>query len=204
MGQSTGIISEILAKVDYCEFCDKPSAPGSFCDVYTIEKFVTGEPAGYSKNIIVLCPSCKKNYDEGVFYKKHLKACVMFRDPALSEWLINLFGRYNFRLEQSAVNKGFFSRARYRLINDQNFIDNAIFLFGAFFIVTGVLLFAYGFNNVSNYDSTPAISAAGNSGQYSREYLFSMFFELAGVVFALLGLFFDLGIARGNVKANSH
>jgi hypothetical protein len=204
MGQATGIITEILTKVSYCEFCDKPSAPGNVCDVYTIEKFVTNDRADYSKNIIILCPSCKKNYDEGVFYKKHLKACLMLRDPGLSEWLSNLFERYELRFEQSTVSKGFFSRTLYRLINDQNFIDNAIFLFGVFIIIIGVLLFAYGFNNVSNYDSNPAISTAGDSGQYPREYLFSMFLELAGVVFALLGLFFELGIARGNAKANYH
>jgi hypothetical protein len=204
MGQTTGIIPEILTKVNYCEFCDKLSTSENVCDIYTIEKFEAGDQADLSKNVIVLCPACKKNYDESVFSKKHLKACIMLRDQGLSEWLSDLFERYDISFKQSPADQGFFDRVRYRLVNDQNFIDNTIFLFGAFIIIIGILLFAYGFNNIRNYESDPALSIASDAGQYAPEYLFNLFLELAGVVSALLGLFFELGQVKGNAKANYH
>jgi hypothetical protein len=199
MGQSSGIITEILARVSYCEFCDKPAAGEVVCDVYTIDKFEEIDPADLSKNVIVLCQDCKKNYDTGVFGRKHLKACVMQRDPGLIEWFSNLFGQYNIHIKQSTNNEGFLRKAFSRLVNDQNFLNNTIFLFGIFLIVIGVLLFSYGFNKVSNFDSNPALITA-DSGNYSPEYLFYLFLELVGVVFALLGLFFDMGTVKGKGK----
>jgi hypothetical protein len=200
MGQAPGIITEILTKVNYCELCDKPSASENVCDVYTIEKIGACDPADFSKNIIVLCPACKNKYDTGVVSKKHLKVCVIIRDPGLSEWLSNLFDRYNIRFEQNTVKQGLIEKTLNRLAANQNNIDNAIFFFGAFIIIIGILIFSYGFTNVSNYDNTAVLSAASDSGQYSPEHLFSLFLELAGVVFALMGLFFVLGKAGDEAK----
>jgi hypothetical protein len=103
MGQAPGIITEILTKINYCELCDKPTASDNVCDIYTIEKFRADDPGDLSKNIIVLCPACKKNYDTGMFTKKHLKVCVKIRDPGLSDWLTNLFDSYDIRLKDPST-----------------------------------------------------------------------------------------------------
>jgi hypothetical protein len=202
MSQAPGIITEILRKVNYCEFCDKPSTSENVCEVYTIEKFEACDLADISKNIVILCPACKQNYDRGVFSKKHLKACVMLRDPELIEWLINLFERYDLRFKQSVAKQGFIARTLHKLANDKNFIDNALFLFSVFVIITGIFIFSYGFNNVSNYDTTAALGAAGDPGQYSPEFLFNLFLELGGVLFALIGLFFVLKMTGSKAKKN--
>jgi hypothetical protein len=204
MGQSTGIITEVLTKIDHCELCDMPSSSENLCDVYTIEKFEAGEQYDLSKNIVVLCPSCKKNYDENVFRKNHLKACIMLRDPELSACLSDLFEPFNIQIKQSAPKKGRMNSTLDRVLNDRNFFDNAFFLFGVFIIILGVILFAFGSSNISNYDSNTALSSTSDSGQYSLEYLFSLFSEFAGVVLALLGMFFELSLVKGNAKAIHH
>jgi hypothetical protein len=202
MGQTPGIITEILSKINYCELCDNPTASDSVCDVYTIEKFGADDTGDLSKNIIVLCPACKKNYDTGMFTKKHLKVCVKIRDPGLSDWLTNLFDSYDIRIKKDPVNHGYFGKTLNRLVNDQNFMDNAIFLFGAFIIFISFFIFSFGFNAVSYYDNTAVPDVPGDSGQYSSGLLFNIFLELTGVAFALIGMFFVLKMSHGNVKKN--
>lgn len=202
MGQALSVISEILTKINYCELCDKPTASENVCEVYTIEKFGANDLSDLSKNIVVLCPACKKNYETGIFTKKHLKVCVIMRDPGLSDWLTNLFDSYDIRLKKDTINQGFIEKTFNRLVSDQNHIDNAIFLFGVFITIVGFLIFSYGFNIASNYDNAGALSFPGDSGQYSSGLQFNLFLELTGVAFALIGMFFVLKMSPGSVGKN--
>jgi hypothetical protein len=204
MGQTPGIITEILTNINYCELCDKPSDSENVCDVYTIDKFDASEQTSLSKNILVLCPTCKKYYDEGIISKKHLKACVMLREPGLDRWLSDLFDRYGIGPKQSTVNKGLMSRTHYRLVNDPNLLENVLLLSGIFIIFIGILLFSYGFNNINSYTTDAVATTAGDPGQYPPNDMFYLFLELAGVLCALLGLFFELSLVKGNGKINYH
>jgi len=193
MGQAPGIITEILTKVDYCEFCDRPADSENDCNIYTIDQIDACDQSDLAKNIIVLCTDCKRNYDKGIFGKKHLKACVMLRNPELSEWLSALFESYDIRLKPAAPNKGLLSRVLNKLVNDQRHIDNAMLIFGAFFVLAGVLMFSYGFGVTG--------SNAVDAGQSSPGYLFNQFLGLAGVALAFIGLFFELRMVNGPGKA---
>jgi hypothetical protein len=198
MGQTSGILAEILARMDHCELCGRPSDSENACDVYTIDKMDHGVPADLWTNILVLCPACKKRYDEGAFGKRHLKACVRLRDPGLNEWLQDLFEGYGIVPEPVAETRGLIDGAFHRMVNNPGFIDSAMFLSGIFIIFAGVILFFFGFNNVSYYDGHPALTATGDAVQGSPDYLFSMFLEIGGVVMALAGLFLELRLVKGN------
>ncbi len=187
MAEAHGVITDILGRINYCEFCDTPTGNDGALEIYTIDKFDTVHPEDIYRNIIVLCPGCKKNYDDNVFGKKHLKACVMLRDPELSSWLDDLFGQYGFGGRPGRAKRGLFGRLD-RLVGDQRYLNNAVFVFGIFLIAVGVLLFSYGYSNVSGDLST------------SQDNTFSLFLEMAGVICALLGLFFELGLVKGPVK----
>jgi hypothetical protein len=187
MGGTPDIITKILTEINYCEFCDRPADCEHECNIYTIDKVGTGGLIDISKNIIVMCPECKQKYDAGVFGKKHLKACVMMRDPGLSKWLIDLFQQYDIRLKQNTVKKGLKDRALDWLFNVQEQLDNVMLLFGLFFIIVGILLFAYGYSVINGYEN-----GSVTSGEGAGNYLFYQFFELAGVALALIGLFFEL------------
>ena len=196
MAEAHGVITDILGHINYCEFCDAPAGNDVALEIYTIDKFDTVHPEDLYRNIIVLCPGCKKNYDDNVFGKKHLKACVMLRDPELSHWLEDLFGQYSFRGKPGPAKRGLMSRLD-RLVGDQRYLNNAVFIFGIFLIAVGVLLFSYGYSNVYSYNNGLAV---GGDLMTSQDYTFSLFLEMAGVICALLGLFFELGLVKGPVK----
>jgi hypothetical protein len=196
MGQVPGIISEILAEVNRCEVCGNPSDVENTCNVYTIEKFDAGNLADLSKSVIVLCPVCITNYENGVLHRKHLKACVMLRDPGLSEWLSHLFGRYNLSGGDSSADKGFFGRLLDKMAGDQAYIDNAIVLFGIFIIAVGLLLFCFGYSNASSYDNSPAVNMASSTVQGSQAEWGNLLFQLGGVFIVLIGLFFELTMVK--------
>ena len=200
MGQTTGIIAEILLKVNYCEICDKPAACDNVLDIYTIDQYEANELTSLSKNILVLCPTCKRYYDEGIISKKHMKACVMLREPGLDRWLSDLFDRYGIGQKQSTENKGLMGRSLYRLVNDQKQLENVLFLSGIFIIFIGILLFSYGCNQINSYAADAVAATAGDPGQYQPSDMFYLFIELAGVVCALLGLFFELNLVKDNGK----
>ena len=200
MGKVPGIITQILNKIDYCEFCDVPFNDVETPEVYIIDRHDINNTGDLSKNIIVLCPGCKSNYNDGIFSKKHLKACVMLRKPETREWLKNKFDQYDISLKQSTVKKEpvnrFLDKALSKLINNQANLDGAIFLFGILIIIIGILLFSYGYNNVSNYDNGLAGKFINDAGQYSLEYKFSLIIELAGVALAFIGLLFEMRMVK--------
>jgi hypothetical protein len=196
MGQVPGIISEILAEVSRCELCGNLSDVENTCNVYTIEKFDAGSLADLSKSIIVLCPVCMNNYENGIVHRKHLKACVMLRDPGLSEWLSRLFDRYNLSGGDSSADKGLFGRFLDKMAGDQAYINNAIILFGIFIIAVGLLLFCFGYSNASSYDNSPAVNMASSAVQESPAEWGNLLFELGGVFIVLIGLFFELTMVK--------
>lgn len=185
MGQALSIIDEITRKIDHCEFCDAPAGDGEALEVYVIDRLDPGQLQGFSGNIVILCPGCKRNYDAGLFSKRHLRACVRLRDPELGEWLNRLFDRSLAGQNRSAAGKSRASPSLPARLSRLATVENAVFLSGLLAIVIGVLLFSVGYNHSGG-------DAVGSSGAG----LFDVFLELAGVALAFIGLAFQLESAR--------
>lgn len=193
MGQAQGLIADILAIVDHCELCGTPAVSGSSFEIYTIEAFDPADFSGLFKNIVVLCPDCKAKFDDGTISRRHLKACVRLREPEMTRSLQNLLGHYDLPGMSQKAGKGRTGSLLDRLVNDPALFERLVFVGGLLIIVMGIFLFAIGYQNLGLYDTGPA-AAVEDSGPLQG--LFYPFLMLTGVVLALMGLFFQLGLAK--------
>ncbi|OPY26628.1 MAG: hypothetical protein A4E28_02415 [Methanocella sp. PtaU1.Bin125] len=194
MGQAQGLIADILAIVDRCELCGAPAEGGKAFEIYTIESFDPADFSGLFRNIVVLCPDCKQRFDDGVISRKHLKACVRLREPALTQSLQGLLSQYDLpgapRDGKNASKGGLLGR----LVNNPASFERMIVVAGALVIVLGIFLFVVGFQNSGVYD--PGIAgASGETESFLGGSLYP-FMMIAGIVLALVGMFFELGLVK--------
>lgn len=194
MGEAQGLIADILAIVDSCELCGAPAESGKAFEIYTIDAFDPSDFSGMFKNIVVLCPDCKKRFDDGVISRKHLKACVRLREPALTGSLQGLLVQYD--LPGASQNGKNASKGGLldRLVNDPASFERMIVVAGALVIVLGIFLFAIGFQNSGVYD--PGIAGASGETESSLGGILYSFLMIAGIVLALAGMFFELRLVK--------
>jgi len=193
MGQAQGLIADILAIVEHCELCGSPAVSDNAFEIYTIEGFDPADFSGLFKNIVVLCPGCKARFDDGTISRRHLKACVRLREPEITKSLQNLLSQYDLPGTSRKAGKGQTGNVFDRLVNDPALFERLVFAGGILVIVLGIFLFAIGYQNLGLYDTGQA-AAVEDSG--SVQGLFYPFLMLTGVVLALMGLFFELGLAK--------
>lgn len=191
MGKAQGLIADILAIIDHCELCGDPVISGDALEIYTIQPFDPADISSLFTNIVVLCPDCKKKFDDDIISRKHLQACVRLRMPETTKSLKDMLDGYDLPGKAKRAGNGRKDSIVDRLINNPAYFERLIFAGGLLVIMIGIFLFALG------YQSSGAYSAGTATGQGSADDgIFYLFMELAGVALAFLGAFFLLGQAR--------
>lgn len=194
MGQAQGLIADILAIVDSCELCGTPAISGNTFEIYTIEAFDPADFSSLFKNIVVLCPDCKAKFDDSTISRKHLKACVRLREPELTRSLQDLLGRYDLPGTEQKAGKKLSGSLLDKLVNDPAYFERLVFVAGILVVILGIFLFAFGYQNSIAYDTDIASAVEGSGSPFHM--LLYPFLEIAGIVLALLGMFFELGLVK--------
>jgi hypothetical protein len=188
MEEISGLIYQMLARINYCEFCGRPFSEGSPFKAYRIDEYRNLGRLDVSTNVIVLCPECKGKYDRGFAGLDFYKAATILREQDEKDWLAGLLERYDRdALEQSRLQLKAMERITYKLSNDRAFGRNIVFVGGMLMVIIGALLLACG--NMGVNELGPG-QGEGLLESGMAAYALYLFVELAGVFVALAGFFF--------------